>query len=230
MRPPRPAGPSFRFFRYQFDTAAQLRRHCRLIDGRVLLFFPFPDDEPTPSPRSRALIEICFVGSGQQTSLSAVVHPHEGTGVCGSWLELRALSVVAGLQSAIAMPKRWQRRLALDQLAWVSHADGPVLSCPVLDISRGGARLWGIPGALPSVGEPLRMRLPESPTLVARIVWAHGREVGIAFAPESLRAADEIYARVEELWASARVARHQPDCTCDPLDPPAPVRLSGGSR
>src|SRR5437879_12294508 len=26
-----------RFLRYQFDSAAQLRRHCRLVEGRVLL-------------------------------------------------------------------------------------------------------------------------------------------------------------------------------------------------
>ena len=233
MRHSRPASPSIRFLRYQFDSAAQLRRHCRLIDGRVFLFFP--DARPTPAPRSRALLEICFTGSTQQVALPAVVHSHELEGIPGAWLELRALSLVAGLQSAISLPKRGPRRLALDQLAWVTHAGGPVLACPVLDISKGGARLWGVPGAVPAAGEQLRMRMPNAPTLVARIAWARGSEVGVAFAPESLRAAAEVYAHVEDLWAAARFARHFPSCACtegrEAIDPPAPLpALSEGLR
>lgn len=221
-----------RFLRYQFDSAAQLRRHCRLVEGRVFLFFP--DARPTPAPRCRALLEICFTGSSQQVSLPAVVHSHELEAASGSWLELRALSVVAGLQSAIALPKRGPRRLALNQLAWVTHAGGPVLACPVLDLGKGGARLWGVPGAEPAAGEKVRMRLPGVPTLVGRIAWANGHEVGVAFDPESLPAAAEAYARVEDLWAAARFSRHSPSCACaegrDPLDPPSPVALSGGLR
>ena len=140
--------------------------------------------------------------------------------------------MVAGLQSAIAEPKRGWRRLALDQLAWVSYAGGPVLACPVLDIGKGGARLWGMTGEVPSAGEQLRIRLPNAPTLAARIAWTYGSEVGIAFEPETLEVAGEIYARVEELWDAARFARHQPSCPCaeglDPIDPPSPVQLSGG--
>lgn len=232
MHPPRPAGPPLRFLSYQFDNVAQLRRHCRLIDGRGFLFFP--ETRPPLVSRSRAFIEICFSGSRQQTSLPATVHSHEAGDASGSWLELRAPGVLAGLQSAMAAPKRGQRRLALDQLAWVSHADGPVLACPVLDIGKGGARLWGIPGVVPASGQHLRMQLPEAPELVARIVWAHGHEVGVAFAKESLQAAGEIYARIEAPWASAGLARHPPSCACaegsDPLDHPSPMRLAGGSR
>ncbi len=233
MRPLGSISPSTRFLRYQFGSAAQLRRHCRLIDGRVLLFFP--DAQPTPAPRSRALLEICFSGSTQQVALPAVVHSHELEGTAGAWLELRTISVVAGLQSAISLPKRGPRRLALDQLAWVTHAGGPVLACPVLDIGKGGARLWGVPGARPAAGEQLRMRLPNAPTLAGTIAWVRGSEVGVAFAPDSLRAAAEIYARVEDLWAAARFARHPPTCFCaegsEALDPPAPVpALAGGLR
>ena len=57
MRPLPPSSAATRFLRYQFDNAAQLRRHRR------------------------------------------------------------ALGVVAGMQSAISLPKRGPRRLALDQLA-----------------------------------------------------------------------------------------------------------------
>ena len=196
------------------------------------MFLFFPDDLPALGQRSQALLEICFTGSLQQTSLPAVVRSHEFDTASGSWLELRSLGVVAGLQSAIVVPKRSWRRLAFDQLVWVSYAAVPVLACPVLDIGKGGARLWGIPGAVPSVGEQLRIRLPHAPTLAARIAWARGREVGIAFQAESLEVAGEIYAGVEELWASARFARHQASCACaegrDPLDPPSPVQLSGG--
>ena len=231
MRPLPPSSDAKRFLRYQFDNAAQLRRHCRQADGRVFLFFP--DAQPTPLPRSRALIEICFTSSSQQVSLPAVVHSHELEGTPGAWLDLRALGVVSGMQSAISVPKRGPRRLALDQLAWVTHGGGPVLACPVLDVSVGGARLWGVPGAVPAAGEELRMRMPNAPTLVARIAWAHGSEVGVAFSKASLHAAAEVYARVEELWAGARFARHQPTCECaegsEALNPPAPVPvLTGG--
>lgn len=219
-----------RFFRYQFDNAAQLRRHCRLVDGRVLLFFP--EERPALAPGSRALIELCISGSEQQVALPAIVHSRELYRRPGTWLELRALAVVAGLQSAVAEPRRMERRLALDQLAWVNHEGGPVLACPVLDISRSGARLWGVPGGTPAAGERIRVRLQHSSTMIARIAWAHGREVGIEVTEESLPAAAQLYARVEAQWAAARFARHDPSCTCtgggDPLDPPPPVRSAFG--
>lgn len=225
-----PVRPPSRFLRYQFDSAAQLRRHCRLVDGRVLLFFPVG---PALPPRSRALIELCFSHSAQQVSLAAVVHSRELEGVPGTWLEMRALSVVAGLQSAVIYPRRQQRRLALDQLAWVSHDGGAVLACPVLDISRGGARLWGIPGAAPCAGEKIRLRMQQAPTLTAFVTWAHGREVGVAFAPESLDAAAGIYSRIESMWGESRFARHNPSCACTaggaPLDPPSPMQTQAGA-
>lgn len=100
------------------------------------MFLFFPDDLPALGQRSQALLEICFTGSLQQTSLPAVVRSHEFDTASGSWLELRSLGVVAGLQSAIVVPKRSWRRLAFDQLAWVSYAAVPVLACPVLDIGK----------------------------------------------------------------------------------------------
>ncbi|MFN2549841.1 MAG: PilZ domain-containing protein [Myxococcales bacterium] len=229
--PPRPPG---RFLRYQFDSAAQLRRHCRLVDGRVLLFFPEP--RPSLGERARVLIELCVANSDQQVALPAMVHSRAWDAPPGIWLELRALSVVAGLQSAIIAPRRKQRRLALDQLAWVDHGDGPVLACPVLDISEGGARLWGVPGGAPRTGERIRIRLPHAQTLVGRIAWARGREVGLEYVAESLNPAADLYARVESLWNAARVACHNPSCGCaagaETLDPPHPLRQrrEGGVR
>ena len=220
--PERSAG---RFFRYQFDNAAQLRRHCRLVSGRVLLFFPEP--RPALAERSRALIELCFSTSGQQVSIATMVHSRSFEGAPGTWLEMRALSVVAGLQSAVVAPRRAQRRLALDQLAWVDHDDGPVLACPVLDISLGGARLWGVPGGPPLAGNRIRLRLPNTQTMIGHVAWAHGREVGVGYAPESLGPGAELYTRVEALWAAARVACHNPSCPCtsggETLDPPSPL-------
>ena len=219
-----------RFLRYQFDSAAQLRRHCTLVHGRVLLFFP--DTWPMLPARARALVELCFAHSTQQASVPAVIH---SVVPGGAWLELRALSAVAGLHLAAAAPQRAQRRLALDQLAWVSHAGAPVLACPVLDISRDGARVWGIPGRAPAVREPIRIRLPQAPTLAGTVAWARGREVGIAFAPESRTAARQLYSRVEQQWALARFASHNPACPCAdgeaPLDPPWPSSpdLYGGA-
>jgi hypothetical protein len=218
--------------RYQFDSASQVRRHCRLMDGHALLFFP--DDRPALVPGSRGLIELCFSNSGQQVALPAVVNSREADGVSGIWLELRALSVIAGLQSAIASPRRQQRRLALDELGWVAHEGGPVVACPVLDMSKGGARVWGISGRAPSAGDKVRVRLPQAPTLSGRIAWARGREVGIAFSRQSLAPAAEIYARAEQVWAGARFARHDSACRCttggETLDPPSPVHAAGGLR
>jgi len=222
-----------RYLRYQFDTAAQLRRHCQLVDGRVLIFFP--DREPDLIPGSRALIELCFSGSEQQVALPARVRSRELHGVPGHWLELRALSVVAGLQSAVGAPRRLQRRLAFDQLAWVSHDGYPVLACPVLDVSRGGARLWGIPWAA-AAGEALHLRVPYEAELDARIAWARGREAGVTFAESSLERAGAIFQRVESAWAAARQAAHDRSCDCtrggEPLDPPFPEhqQLGGGMR
>lgn len=217
-----PERPPGRFLRYRFDTAAQLRRHCRLVDGRVLLFFP--DPRPSLPERARALIELCFTGSAQQVAIPALVHSR---GFDGVWLEMRALSVVAGLQSALIAPRRLQRRLALDQLAWVDHDGGPVLACPVLDLSKSGARLWGVPGGAPMVGDRIRVRLQHAPTMTGRIAWAHGREVGVQFAPESAAAAADLFARVEALWAAAREAVHDYACACteggETLDPPSPA-------
>src|SRR5205807_3160286 len=52
-----PSRPQGRFLRYQFDSAAQLRRHCQLVEGRVLLFFP--EARPVLGEHTRALIELC---------------------------------------------------------------------------------------------------------------------------------------------------------------------------
>lgn len=210
------------YLRYAFDSAAQLRRHCRLVDGRVLLFFP--EDPPVLAARGRVLIELCFTGSDQQAAVPALVHSRTPG---GAWLEMRALSVIAGLQSAVRCARRTQRRLALDQLAWVTHQKGPVLACPVLDLGRGGARLWGIPGDPPAPGESVRVRMQQSPTLNARIAWARGREVGVEFAADSRAAAGATFARLEAQWAEARVARHDRFCLCvaggDTLGPPWPL-------
>jgi hypothetical protein len=231
--PAHPTRPAGHFLRYRFDSASQLRRHCRLVDGRVLLFFPEP--RPLLPERARALIELCFATSEQQVALPALVHSRSFDGMPGTWLEMRALSVVAGLQSAVVTPRRRQRRLALDQLAWVNHDGGPTLACPVLDISRGGARLWGVPGAAPVAGERIRLRMLHGPTLSARIAWARGREVGVEHLPESLAAAAELFGRVEQLWAAARVATHDRACLCaaggEVLDPPSPhAQHEGASR
>src|SRR3954470_19543808 len=87
--------PRGRYLRYQFDNAAQLRRHCKLVDGRVLLFFPDPN--PDLITGSRVLIELCFSRSDQQVALPARVRSRETHGAAGHWLELRALSIVMGL-------------------------------------------------------------------------------------------------------------------------------------
>jgi len=229
-----PSRPQGRFLRYQFDSAAQLRRHCNLVEGRVLLFFPEP--RPVLGERTRALIELCVANSDQQAALPAMVHSRSFDAAPGTWLELRALSVVAGLQSAVVSPKRRQRRLALDQLAWVDHGEGPVLACPVLDVSQSGVRLWGVPGGAPLAGERIRVRLPHTQTLSGSIAWAHGREVGVQFGAESLGPAGGLYSRVESLWDSARVACHNPSCACtsggETIDPPLPLRPrhEGGLR
>ena len=200
----------------------------------MLLFFPEP--RPSFGERSRVLVELYMANSDQQVALPAVVHSRMFEGTPGTWLELRALSVVAGLQSAVVAPRRQQRRLALDQLAWVDHGDGPVLACPVLDISEAGARLWGVPGGAPVRGEKIRIRLPHTHTLIGRITWAHGREVGVRYLPESAEAAAELFAHVAAMWEAARVAWHNPSCPCTTggatLDPPHPLgrRHEGGFR
>ena len=215
------------YLRYQFDTAAQVLRHCRLVDGHVLLFFP--DPFPLLAVKSRALIELSLAGSGQQVALPAQVHALENGAWPGTWLAIRALGIVAGLHQVGLVPRRKERRLIFDQLAWVEHGGGPVLACPVLDVSRGGARQWGIPGNSPAAGESLRVRLPGGPTLRARIAWAHGREVGIEFAAEFQKDAERLYRRVEQMWSAARLASHDSRCQCasgeSALDPPLPHRV-----
>ena len=217
---------SGRYLRYQFDNAAQILRHCRLVEGAVLLFFP--DPAAALPIRARALMELCLTASDQPVAISAQVHSPEKR---GSWLAIRALSVVAGLHAASSAPRRSERRLAFDQLAWVEPERGPVLACPVLDVSRKGARLWGIPGEVPRRGDRVRVRLPGAPGLGARIAWAHGREAGIRFDEENEPAAASLYARVERMWSAARFASHDPRCQCASggatVDPPAPPILRG---
>jgi hypothetical protein len=214
-----------RFLRYQFDSAAQLRRHCRLVDGRVLLFFP--ERKPELPERTRTLLEICFSHSDQQVALPAMVHARELFGAAaGIWLEMRALSVVAGLHSALVAPRRKRRRLAMDVLAWVQRPGTPELACPVLDLSEAGARLWGVPGDLPRPDDELVIRFPETRAVRARVAWARGREVGIEFTREARPVAAAVFSRAAELWASARVAIHDGACNCanggEPRDPPLP--------
>src|SRR5207248_9487613 len=79
---------SGRYLRYQFDNAAQILRHCRLVEGAVLLFFP--DPAATLPIRARALMELCLTASDQQVAIPAQVHSPEKR---GSWLAIRALSV-----------------------------------------------------------------------------------------------------------------------------------------
>jgi hypothetical protein len=217
--------PRGNYLRYQFDTAAQVLRHCRLVDGRVLLFFP--DPYPRLAVRSRALIEISLA-AGQQISLPAQVTARDENAGGGTWLAMRALAIVTGLQVAAITPRRRERRLAFDQLAWVEHGGGPVLACPVLDLSRSGARLWGVPGGIPAPEQDLRVRMNGAPTLRARIAWAHGREVGVQFAGDSSPSAERLYQRVEHLWSSARLVSHDPGCRCAiggiATDPPVPSR------
>jgi hypothetical protein len=138
--------------------------------------------------------------------------------------------VVAGLQSGLPAPRRTHRRLAIDLLAWVSRESGPTLACPVLDLSDGGARIWGIPGKPPAPEDELLIRLPGSRAVRARVAWAHGREVGIEFSRDARPVAEAAFARAAEQWASARVAIHDPACTCanggETRDPPPPPGMN----
>lgn len=217
--------PRGNYLRYEFDNAAQVLRHCRLVDGRVLLFFP--DPYPVLPVRARVLIELSL-SSGQSISLPAQVAAHDQR--LGTWLAMRALGIVTGLQVAASTPRRRERRLVFDQLAWVEHVGGPVLACPVLDFSRGGARLWGVPGVNPARDQDLRLRLQGSPALSARIAWAHGREVGVQFSADSQPAGERLYQRIEQMWSAARLATHDSNCRCASVvatnDPPFPSRFS----
>ena len=220
--PPEPIRGNY--LRYQFDSAAQVLRHCRLVDGRVLLFFP--DPFLLLAVHARALIELSLAGTGQQVALPAQVHALENGESPGAWLAMRALGIVAGLRLMEEAPRRKERRLAFDQLAWVEHEGGPVLACPVLDLSRTGARLWGVPGKDPAPGEEFWVRLPSAPTLRARVAWARRREVGIEFDPECQPDAEQLFRRVEQMWGAARFASHDTHCQCasggSTLDPPLP--------
>lgn len=212
-----------RFLRYQFDSPAQLRRHSRLLDGRVLLFFP--EQRPRLPERTRTLLEICFSRSSQQVALPAMVYARDLYGATpGMWLELRALSIVAGLQAALVAPRRKRPRLGMDLVAWVQRQQGASLACPVLDVSEAGARLWGVPGNPPRRNEELIVRLPDCRAVRGRVAWAHGREVGIEFGRDARLAAATVFARAAEQWSGASLAVHDRACTCTsggaPRDPP----------
>jgi hypothetical protein len=101
----------------------------------------------------------------------------------------------------------------------------------VLDIGRGGARLWGLPWP-PQPGDALQIRLAYVEELAGRVAWARGREAGVTYAGSSLPAAEAAFRVVEAAWDTARLALHDPACDCESggrvLEPPFPEGARAG--
>jgi hypothetical protein len=80
--------PSTRLLRYVFDSSAQLRRHARATEGRVLIFYA--DPLLHGSVGEAVVLELAFSGSDQTTTMGARVHSRATGEVSGVWLELQS--------------------------------------------------------------------------------------------------------------------------------------------
>ncbi len=210
-----PPSPT-RLLRYVFDSSAQLRRHARATEGRVLLFYP--DPLLHGSVGEAVALELAFSGSDQTTTMGARVHSRATGDVSGVWLELQAARLLEDVRIALHTPRRKQRRISCDSIVRVQTAREVNSVGRLIDVSVGGARIAGVSAGI-LAGEEIRLGDLGAPAAIrARVVRSHKGELAIEFVrtdPLSRAAAMKLFNAAAERWSRARTLSHPAACRCE---------------
>ena len=197
--------------RYHFENAVALHRH--LAKGPFFI----PDPELPGEPGSRVIVEIDFAGALEQALVRGRLSSRENDGV---WLELAPSHPTAWWASTAGLPRRAWRRLGCDLFAEVQPASGLPWFCRAVDVSEGGVRLATGPFQSLLPGDRVSMTLSsadarlEPVRLGARVIWAWGREAGLAV-DELTVGLKALIAAVEWRWDAARKVEHRKGCHCE---------------
>ncbi len=201
--------------RYQFDDAAQVKRHFHRAGGRLVLYFPLsrldlPDD-------GRVLLGLEFSGSQQECFAEGSVFAQlrAANHATGAWLAFPP-QLIGAVEGALSAPKRLQRRLGSDLFVEV-RTDAVARVTRLLDVGPNGARIGASLGA--RIGDPLTLRLlganSTAERLSGRICWAGSRETGVRFAgPQPRPGLGELLQSLSRLWGGARTVVHSAVCAC----------------
>lgn len=199
--------------RYEIDTPEHLREHVHMVDGAGYFFFDGADGaKGTP-----AALEIVFTRTDQTALLRGVIWARPSSG--GVWLELEGAA--ASLSRLDLAPRRADLRMGSEQLVLL-QADGcAALLCRLLDVSGGGARIAVSAADAGSMGNRVRIGLPEAgpdgQQLLAtgRVVWTSEREAGVVWDRDILTSRLAVRRLLElaaEEWEGARATAHPPEC------------------
>ena len=210
------AAPSTHLLRYLFDSCAQLRRHARVTEGRVLLFYADPLLHGAVG--ASVYLELAFTGSDQTTTLPGRIHSRATGEQAGVWLELQGPRVLEDVRAALLTPRRKQRRIACDAMVRVQTPTALNALGRLVDVSVGGALIAGVAAGL-RPGDAIRVGELSGPASVpARVVQAARGEVSIEFVrtdPVSRAAAMRLFNAAADRWARARTLSHPGACRCE---------------
>lgn len=211
-----PACPP-RLLRYVFDSCAQVRRHARATEGRVLLFYA--DPLLHGSVGEAIVLELAFAGSDQSIALAGRIHSRATGDVSGVWLELQGARVVEDVRVALHTPRRKQRRVACDSMVRLQSARALNSLGRMVDISVGGARLAGVAAGLIAGDEVVIGEMGGGTAFIrAKVVWARKGDLAVQFNradPASRASAMKLVNAVSERWARARSLSHSAACHCE---------------
>ncbi len=207
-----------RLLRYVFDSCAQLRRHARATEGRVLLFYADPLLHGAVG--EAIVLELAFAGSDQSITVGARVHARTAGEISGVWLELHGAHVMEDVRVALHTPRRKQRRVACDFDSMVRVQTARALNSVgrLIDVSVGGARLAGVAAGLIAGDEISFGELGAPAGIRARVVWARRNDLAIEFLrtdPASRAGAMKLVNAAAESWARARTLSHPAACRCE---------------
>jgi hypothetical protein len=197
--------------RYRFESANALHRH---LAARP---FFIPDPGVPGEAGARVIVEIDFAGAVEQSIVRGRLATRQQDGV---WLDLAFAHPTAWWDARSGLPRRAQRRLGCDLFAEVQPRTAAPWFCRAVDISEGGLRLATGPfqSLLPR-DEVVVTLSSADPGLVpvrldGRVVWAWGREAGLAIerpTPELRTLIDALASR----WSEAGQVEHQKGCHCE---------------
>ena len=182
----------------------------------MLLYFPLSRLDLHDG--GRVLLDVEFTGSQQECFADGNVFARvqAANHGWGAWLDFSP-QLLAGVEGALAAPKRRQRRIGSDLFVEV-RTDTKSEVTRLLDVGAGGARI-GAP-VQARIGDALSLRLlgaGASPTerLEGRICWAGSRETGVRFGgPASRQGLSELLQTLGVLWGQAKAVVHSAVCSC----------------
>jgi hypothetical protein len=207
--------------RYRFAARAHAARHFHVRSTCGLVFFPGSD--PKARVGSTAMLELLFDDSEQTRMIAGEV---AGLTQGGTWI--RSADLALGRELEGSMLSRRHRRLGANLFLELRRGGHRTL-VTLRDLSLGGAALGNVNGL--SAGETLAARLVSPATGVpadlgnVTVVSVAAGRAGVRFDRADSRArlaVGRLYAALDEAWATAATAMHNPRCCVGTCVDPSP--------